>query len=179
MSLNEKMTGLMDALRNRYALTDKMSLTDATTAISKIALCNPVELDFGQGCNNSVFSKTNNGYKYIAVNDDKYGITGPYQYYDQRIILPGKRYNFSALVRGTIRLKKIGEESNGILLDLPLDAEKWQRLSFNFIAKSDIVIYGTAKVGDWIEVKDAQYSELGGVNSVLFLLLLPSLEAIA
>ena len=152
----------MDALRNRYALTDKMSLTDATTAISKIALYNPVELDFGQGYNNVVFSKTNNGYKYVAVNDDKDGFTGPYQYYDQRIIKPGKRYNFSALVRGTIRLKKIGEESNGIFLDLPLDAEKWQRLSFNFIAKSDIVFYGTAKVGDWIEIKDTQYSELGG-----------------
>lgn len=162
MSFNEKMTGLMDALRNRYALTDKMSLTDATTAISKIALCNPVELDFGQGCNNSVFSKTNNGYKYVAVNDDKYGITGPYQYYDQRIILPGKRYNFSALVRGTLILTRIGEESDSTACNLLLNSEKWQRLSFNFIAKSDIVIYGTAKVGDWIEVKDAQYSELGG-----------------
>ena len=162
MSLNEKMTGLMDALRNRYALTDKMSLTDATTAISKIALCNPVELDFGQDCNNSVFSKTNNGYKYVAVNDDKYGVTGPYQYYDQRIILPGKRYNFSALVRGTLILTCIGEESDSTACNLLLNSEKWQRLSFNFIAKSDIVIYGTAKVGDWIEVKDVQYSELGG-----------------
>lgn len=152
----------MDALRNRYALTNKLSLADATSAISKVVLYTPVELDFGQTCNNSVFSKTNNGYKYVAVNDDKDGNTGPYQYYDQRIIKPGKRYNFSALVRGTMRLKKIGEESNGILLDLPLDAEKWQRLSFNFIAKIDIVIYGTAKAGDWIEVKDAQYSELGG-----------------
>lgn len=162
MSLNEEMTRLMNAVRKRYALTDKMSLADATNVISKIVLCNPVELYFGQDCHNSVFSKTNNGYKYVAMNDDDYGVTGPYQYYDQRIIKPGKRYNFSALVRGTIRLKRTGEEGNAILVDLPLDAEKWQRLSFNFIAKSDIVIYGTAKVGDWIEVKDAQYSELGG-----------------
>lgn len=162
MSLNEKMTGLMDALRNRYALTDKMSLADAIIVISKVVLYTPIELEFSQTSNQADFSQTDSGHKYVAKFDDEYGITGPYQYYDQRIIKPGKRYNFSALVRGTIRLKKIGEESNGILLDLPLDAEKWQRLSFNFIAKSDIVIYGTTKAGDWIEVKDVQYSELGG-----------------
>lgn len=151
----------MDALRNRYALTNKLSLADATSVISKVVLYTPVELEFSQTSNNSDFFQTDSGYKYVAMNDDNFGITGPYQYYDQRIILPGKRYNFSVLVRGTIRIRKIGEESNGILLDLPLDAEKWQRLSFNFIAKSNIVIYGNAKVGDWIEVKDAQYSELG------------------
>lgn len=162
MSLNEKMTGLMDALRNRYALTNKLSLADATSAISKVVLYTPVELGFSQTSNSSDFSQTDSGHKYVAQFNDKLGITGPYQYYDQRIIKPGKRYNFSALVRGTIRLKKIGEESNSILLDLPLDAEKWQRLSFNFIAKCVIVIYGTAKVGDWIEVKDVQYSELVG-----------------
>ena len=151
----------MDALRNRYALTDKMSLADATSAISKVVLYTPVELGLSQSSNSCDFSQTDSGYKYVSKINDKDGFTGPFQYYDQRIIKPGKRYNFSALVRGTIRLKKIGEESNSIFLDLPLDAEKWQRLSFNFIAKSDIVIYGTAKVGDWIEVKDAQYSELG------------------
>lgn len=162
MSLNEEMTELMDALRNRYALTNKLSLADATSAISKVVLYTPVELEFSQTSNSCDFYQTDSGYKYVSKINDENGFTGPFQYYDQRIIKPGKRYNFSALVRGTIRLKKIGEESNGILLDLPLDAEKWQRLSFNFIANRDIVIYGTAKVGDWIEVKDVQYSEFGG-----------------
>lgn len=43
----------------------------------------------------------------------------------------------------------------------------------NVIAKRNIVIYGTAKVGDWIEVKDVQYSELGGVAKALLSVLLP------
>ena len=151
----------MNALRNRYALTDEMSLADAINVISKVVLYTPIELEFTQTGNSTNFYRTDSGYKYVSNYNDKFGNTGPYQYYDQRIIKPGKRYNFSALVRGTIRIKKIGEESNPTFLDLPLDAEKWQRLSFNFIANRDIIIYGTSKVGDWIEVKDPQYSELG------------------
>lgn len=162
MSLSEEMKSHMDAVRSRYALTNKLSLADATSVISKIVLYNPIELAFSQTSNNSTFSQTDSGYKYVANQNDEDGNTGPFQYYNQQIIKPGKRYNFSALVRGTIRIKRFGEESNCIFLDLPLDVEKWQRLSFNFIAESDIIIYGTAQVGDWLEIKNTQYSELGG-----------------
>ena len=161
--ISEKLTGLMDAVRSKYALTDKLSLDQATGYIGKPDVGNIVEDNTNWSWNNGDCSNDNGVLHVTCGWDDNSGVTGFYQYYNHSIIKPGNRYNFTGLLRGNLLLHTIGEEQASITnVDKQLDPDKWMKLSFNFIAKSNIIIYGKAKKGDWMELKDWVFSELGG-----------------
>ena len=82
--------------------------------------------------------------------------------YDQRKIIPGKRYRFDTLIRGNMVLAAIGEERNAnTKLNIQL-TDNWQWLSFNFIAINDIIVYAKSNKGDWMELKSWSFSELVG-----------------
>lgn len=164
--ISEKLTNLMNAVRSKYALTDKLSVDDATGYINKPELSNVVDGNFVFQGNNVDFGVTNGIYRAVSKSEEHWGITGPYMYYDQRKIIPGKKYKFSTMIRGTMVLKKFGEESHSTdNLSIPL-TEKWQWLTFNFTAIHDICIYCYSKKGDWMELKNWSFSELGGVTKL-------------
>lgn len=50
---------------------------------------------------------------------------------------------------------------------IPLSSTDWKIITFNFIAQSDIVLYGVGKKGDWMELKNWYFSELGGIVKTL------------
>ena len=163
MSLNEKMTGLMNAVRNKYALTDRLSIDNATGYINQTELFNIVDGNFEWIPNNADYSNLANGtFRTVSRSADPKGITGSYMVYDQRKIIPGKRYRFDTLIRGNMVLAAIGEEGNAnTKLNIQL-TDNWQWLSFNFIAINDIIVYAKSNKGDWMELKSWLFSELGG-----------------
>ena len=64
-----------------------------------------------------------------------------------------------------MQLYKLGEEHN-LTIDskaIPLSSTDWKIITFKFIAKSNIILYGIGKKGDWMEFKNWSFSELGGV----------------
>lgn len=162
MSLNDEMTGLMNAVRNKYALTDKLSINDATGYINQTELYNVVDCNNLWIGNNGDSSTVNGAFRIVSRSTDLKGITGAYMVYDQREIISGKRYRLDTLVRGNMVLATIGEEKNANeKLNVQL-TDSWQWLSFSFIAVSNIVIYARSKKDDWMELKNWVFSELGG-----------------
>lgn len=172
--ISEKLTGLMNAVRSKYALADKLSVDDATGYISKPELSNVVDGNFAWDNNNSDSIITNGVFRMVSANTDHNGITGAYMYYDQRKIIAGKRYRFDTLIRGNMVLDAIGEERKAKReLNIQL-TDSWQWLSFNFVAISDIIVYAKSKKDDWMELKNWSFSELGGVIRRLLADVFPS-----
>lgn len=172
--ISEKLTNLMNVVRSKYALTDRLSVDDATGYISKPELSNVVDGDFTWNNNNSGSITTNGVLRIVSASTDHKGITGAYMYYDQRKIIPGKRYRFDTLVRGNMVLDAIGEETKAKReLNIQL-TDNWQWLSFSFVAISDIIVYAKSKKDDWMELKNWSFSELGGVIRRLLTDVLPS-----
>lgn len=162
MSLNDTMTSLMDAVRKKYALTGKLSVSDATGYIDKPELSNVVNGNFAWQANNSISSTTNGAFRMVSNSTDNNGITGAFMYYDHQKIIPGKRYRLDTLIRGNMVLAAIGEEINANKkLNVQL-TDNWQWLSFSFIAVDNIIIYSRSKKDDWMELKNWTFSELGG-----------------
>lgn len=174
--ISEKLTGLMNAVRSKYALIDKLSVDDATGYISKPELSNVINGNFAFQSNNSSSTFIDGVFKIIAINDDlNHGITGPFMYYDKAKINPGHRYRFTTFIRGNMQLYRLGEEHN-LTIDskvIPLSSTDWKIITFNFIAQSNIVLYGIGKKGDWMELKNWYFSELGGVIKHLLSSLVP------
>lgn len=164
----------MNAVRSKYALTDKLSVDDATGYISKPELSNVINGNFTFQNNNSDSTFIDGVFKIVAANDDlNSGITGPFMYYDKAKIKPGHRYRFTTFARGNMQLYKLGEEKD-LTIDskvIPLSSTDWKIVTFNFIAKSNIILYGIGKKGDWMEFKNWSFSELGGDNSPLLSIL--------
>lgn len=164
----------MNAVRSKYALTDKLSVDDATGYISKPELSNVINENFTFQSNNSDSTFIDGVFKIVAANDDlNSGITGPFMYYDKTKVNLGHRYRFTTFVRGNMQLYKLGEEHN-LTIDskvIPLSSTDWKIITFNFIAKSDIVLYGIGKKGDWMEFKNWSFSELGGAIARFYLFL--------
>lgn len=162
MSLANAMTSLMNGFRSKYALQDKLSLNDATDLIGKLDMTAILEEGLMMPhSNNSDVSKNNGTVRITCTNDDPNGITGPYFSYDQKIIVPGSRYAFTTLIRGTMTLKQIGPE--GPLLrqvNQALSPDEWSLLTLSFIAREDLVLYCTAKKGDWVELKNWHFSKM-------------------
>lgn len=162
MSLANIMTSLMNGFRSKYALQNKLSLGDATTLINKLDMGTRIEGNFSPNNNNSNQLKTDDGVRFVCINDDSAGITGAYFYYDQKLVVPGKRYTFNALIKGTMTIKQIGPEGPTLKqVNQALDSSSWSLLTVNFIARRNFVIYCTAKSGDWLELKDWQFLKLG------------------
>ena len=183
MSVSEKMTELMNAVRTKYALTDKLSIDDAAGYISKPELSNVIDGNFAFESTNSSSTFIDGVFKIVAANDDpKFGFTGPFIYYDKAKIKPGCRYSFTTFVRGNMQLYKLGEEQN-LTVDsrvIPLSSTDWKIITFNFIAKSDIVLYGIGKKGDWMKIKNWSFSELeGGIIRRLLADVFPSRLGVA
>ena len=180
--ISEKLTNLMNAVRSKYALTDKLSVDDATGYINKPELSNVVDGNFAFQNNNSSSTFIDGVFKIVAAGDDlNLGVTGPFMYYDKTKIKSGHRYSFTTFVRGNMQLYKLGEEHN-LTIDskaIPLSSTDWKIITFNFIAKSDIILYGIGKKGDWMEIKNWYFSELGGVIRKHLADLLPSRMEVA
>lgn len=180
MSAVEILTDLMNSVRGKYAVQDKLSLSDATALISKLNMGTVIEESFVPHNNNSDCSEKNGVVHMVCASNDSNGVTGPYFSYDQKVIMPGKRYAFSTLIRGTMTLRQIGPEGPLIKqVNQALSPDDWSLLTLSFIACKDLALYCTAQKGDWVELKDWHFSEMGGVNSTLYLLLLPEMEMIA
>ena len=164
--ISEKLTGLMNVVRSKYALTDKLSVDDAAEYISEPELSKVVDGNFAFQNNNSDSTFIDGVFKIVANSDDpEMGVTGPFMYYDNTKVKPGHRYSFTTFVRGNMQLYKLGEEHN-LTIDskpIPLSSTDWKIITFKFIAKSDIILYGIGKKGDWMEFKNWSFSELGGV----------------
>lgn len=166
MSLNNTMTSLMNGFRSKYALQGKLSLGDATNLVSGLDMGTIVEGDFGPHNNNSDYAENDGVVRMTCTGDDPNGVTGPYFSYDQKTIIPGKRYAFSVLVRGTMTLSQIGAE--GPLMrrvDQKLSPDQWSLLTLSFIARHDLALYCKAKKGDWIEFKDWYFTKLDDTNT--------------
>lgn len=168
MTISSTLTNLMNTVRSKYALSSKMSVADAANEIGKPSFNKVIGGLQNNNGNNSSVSKTKEGYKYTATSDDQIGYTGLVDAYDQTVIIPGMRYSFSVLIRGTIKIVLIGEEINRMSVNLTLDPNDWKRLTFNFIAKRDVIIYGKGNKNDWLEIKDPQYYEMGGIKRFLY-----------
>lgn len=166
MSLNDTMTSLMNGFRSKYALQDKLSLNDATTLISGLDTSTLIEGEFAPHNNNADYAESDGAVHMTCTNDDPNGVTGPYFTYDQKIIVPGNRYAFSTLIKGTMTLSQIGAE--GPLMrqvDQKLSPDQWSLLTLSFIAHHDLVLYCKAKKGDWIELKDWYFTKLDDTNT--------------
>lgn len=149
MSLQDTMTSLMNGFRSKYALQGKLSLSDATNLVSGLDMGTIVEGDFDLHNNNSDYVENDGVVRMTCTGDDPNGVTGPYLYYDQKTIIPGKRYAFGVLVRGTMTLSQIGaEESLMRQVDQKLSPDQWSLLTLSFIARYDLVLYCKAKKGD-------------------------------
>ncbi|HJA21369.1 MAG TPA: hypothetical protein H9721_02140 [Candidatus Limosilactobacillus intestinipullorum] len=168
--IGDKLTDLMNAVRTKYALTDKLSIDDATGYIDNGYYLSVVDNSTNFGGNNGSLSSPAEGIiRFTADRNDSNPTSGIYKYYNQKLLKPGSRYNLSMLIRGNMMISKLGEESSPILISpKQLDPEKWTRLSVNFIAKSDYVIYGKTKKGEWMEIRNWLVSEFlgGGVTKL-------------
>lgn len=163
MSLDDEMTALMNVVRSKYAITDKLSIADATEYISKPEISSVLDGNSSFLANNADSTTTNGVFRMASTSDDTKGITGAYTPYDKSNIIPGKRYRFTTLIHGNMNLWQIGEEANptsGLNIQLTND---WQLLSFDFQAVRDIIIYAKSKKDDWMELKNWCFSEVGGV----------------
>lgn len=163
MSAVEMLTDLMNGVRNKYAVQDKLSVSDATNILNESGLRTVIDLDANLSWNNCSYAKTDDGTKVVCSSDDPHGITGFYIFYDKKRIITGKRYSFSALVKGNMEINKVGSEGPHLItLSQKLNPNNWSLLVFNFIAGGDFIFYCKAKKGDWLEIKDMYFSELGG-----------------
>ena len=164
VSLSETMTSLMNAVRKKYALTDKLSIADAIGHIKPIDNNDVVDDKIMWNVNLVTGYVIDNGMRFVANEDNSSGISGVYYYYDKSKIMPTERYIFSTWIRGNMVMRKLGEEQDPTWnsKDLPLDSNVWKCLSFSFIANRDIVIYGRCQKGDWFEMKNYSISKLGG-----------------
>lgn len=161
MSLNDKMTGLMNSVRSKCALTQKMTLSEATDALNKVEPSEPLDYYFDGDPNQSVKTKTSNDIKYEStVNANN---VGAYFFCDNSVIVPGERYLFSTLVRGNFPINVLGFEGNQLYTDISLEPKTWRLISWPFTAtKGAFLIYGIAKKGQWLELKEPQFFKLGG-----------------
>ena len=155
----------MNAVRTKYALTDKLSIADATGYIKPIDSNDVVDDKISWYVNQVDGYVIDGGMRFVANQDNHSGTSGVYYYYDKTKVVPGKRYMFNALIRGTMVMRMIGEETNLTWnsKDLVLDPNNWKILSCGFIAKNNIIVYGGGNKADWFELKNYSISKLGGV----------------
>ena len=167
MSLSETMTNLMNAVRVKYALTDKLGINDATEIISKdsqeaarVISTGP----FSWGNNISSTSTDSDGsMRFEATADSTGPFIGTYLYNVLKIpgIVQGNRYELSLLVKGNLVIKLTGNNHSPQNCQIELDPQSWRRLNINFVAYDvGIIIYGTGKKGDWMTISDPCLSEL-------------------
>lgn len=159
----------MNAVRDKYALTDKLGINDATEIISKdsqeaarVISTGP----FDWGNNMSSVSTDSDGYmRFEATDDSTSSFMGAYLYNVLKIpgIVQGNRYDLSLLVKGNLVIKLVGNENSLQYRQIQLNPQNWRRLNINFVVDGgDILIYGTGKKGDWMTISDPCLSELGG-----------------
>lgn len=169
MSLSDTMTSLMDAVRKKYALTDKLGINDATEIISKDSqeaarVISTGPFDWGNNIS-SVSTDSDGSKRFEATADSTGPYIGPYLENILKIpgIVQGNRYELSLLVKGNLVIKLTGNEHSPQTRQIKLDPQSWRRLNINFVAyDAAILIYGTGKKGDWITISDPCLSELGG-----------------
>lgn len=169
MSLNDTMTSLMNAVRVKYALTDKLGINDATEIISKDSQEAARVISTGPfiwGNNISSISTDSDGsMRFEATADSTSPFIGGYLYNVLKIpgIVQGNRYELSLLVKGNLVIKIVGNEHSPESRQIQLDPQNWGKLNINFVADDgNIIIYGAGKKGNWMTISDPCLSELGG-----------------
>lgn len=171
MTISNTMTGLMNAMRNRYALTGRLSVSEAINQLQSLEKAELLNYDFNGSGNVATRSETPDGLKYTASDDGN--VVGTYFFYDKNIIVEGKRFLFNTLIRGNFTLNQFGNEGQQIKTELKLDPNNWRMISFAFFGASDIIFYGKATKGQWFELKKPQFFKLGGVIKRLLYSLVP------
>lgn len=165
----EKMTSLMNAVRVKYALTDKLVLDDVIEIITKdsqgaarVISTGP----FNWGNNGASVSIGSDGSKrFEAIADSTSPTIGTYLYNVLKTpgVVQGHRYELFLLVKGNLTIGLVGNEHSLESRQIQLDPQNWRRLSISFVAdEGDIIIYGTGKKGDWMTISDPCLLELGG-----------------
>ena len=174
MGLNDTMTKLMNAVRVKYALTDKLGINDATERISKDSQEAARVISTGPFCwgNNisSASTDSDGSMRFEATADSTSPFIGAYLYNVLKIpgIVQGNRYELSLLVKGNLVIKLAGNEHSPQYRQNQLNPQSWRRLNINFVADDgNILIYGTGKKGDWMTISDPCLSELGGVVNLV------------
>lgn len=169
MSLSSKLTPMMNAVRTKYGLTDKLGFDDVTKIISA-DLENPknvITSSFIWHPNQTHWITEENSRKFISDVNAKNSIgvyLGASDLLKNVGVAPGKRYNLSLLIRGTLSLSLLGNEHFPQACDIKLDPQKQKQISFNFLMEDNhsIIIYGYGSKGDWFTIAKAYLSELGG-----------------
>lgn len=173
MGLNDTMTNLMNAVRVKYALTDKLGINDATEIISKDSqeaarVISTGPFDWGNNIS-SVSTDSDGSMRFEATADSTGPFIGAYLYNVLKIpgIVQGNRYELSLLVKGNLVIKLTGNNHSPQYRQIQLNPQSWRRLNINFVAdEGGVIIYGTGKKGDWMTISDPCLSELGGVTKL-------------
>lgn len=163
MSINDKMTTLMNAARKRIGAIDNMGLDDLTSLLNddRDILLWPYSWWHSNHAN-----ADDNKMKATATS----GLDGVDYYRDGSgfFLYPGGDYNNNwgsegyiyvrALVRGNMRMVIFG----GNHVDVQLNPDKWTKLTS--VYKSNVTLfYGAPKTaGEWFELSDVEFIKLGG-----------------
>ena len=178
MSVNEKMTGLMNAVRAKYVLTDKLGLDDATEIITKdsqeaarVISTGPFNWENNLA---SISTGSDGSERFEAIADSTSPSIGTYLYNVLKTpgVVQGHKYELSLLVKGNLIITLVGDEHSPESRQIQLDPQNWRKLNINFVADDGgILIYGAGKKGNWMTISDPCLSELGGVNNLVLTVL--------
>lgn len=170
MSLEETMTGLMNAARMVSGVNSKLTIGDLTKLLVSPTCRSIVKEDgtFSGNCG-EIIDDTGSSLKFVSNQQMSIPVIGIYYYYGKDQFTMGKNYSFNALMRGDFPQLKVGDEADpSKQASLSLDKEKWKAVSITFTATRDFFMYGSAKRNNWFELKNYYFTEIGGViNRVL------------
>lgn len=166
MSASEILKAHMDAVRSVTTTSDKLSISDATKVLKEPQLAEAFSIDPATFWENQAEKKKmeDSVWRFTSTVSNAYNV-GFYILSDaiKNTGATTGNYMFECMIRGTVSLNRIGEESqNQITVDLLFNESRWKVLRFPFAwSGGTFDFYGNhLPMGEWFEISQLRFIKM-------------------